>query len=143
MSDERFSSRDWQSLGFASNVEAFEALDRDQQGFYTLLTEAYQQGKKIPLPWKRYLKGLQDEKSAKTAVRNSLKSNSGRKGIRPVNLNEFISEADRKKIDDLRKRLAKLEEAVLKAAKEAKEKEDARKRILEMAQQAGLTVKLE
>jgi hypothetical protein len=139
----RFTAKNWQELGFASNSDAFEALDRDATSFFALLTEAHKSGKLIPLPWKRFLEGLQDEKSARVAVRNCLKSNSGRRGAPPENLDDFISDADRKKIADLQKRLQKLQESALETAKASKAKSDAERRILELAEAAGLKVKLE
>ena len=140
----KFSAKDWQKLGFNSNSDAFEALDRDPENFYASLTEAYRTGKNVPLPWERFLKGMQDEKSARQAIRNSLKSNSGRRGAIPkVDLSEYIADADRKKIAELQNKLAKLQEAALKAAQERKAKSDAERRILELAQEAGIKVKLE
>jgi hypothetical protein len=143
MSDDRFSARDWVNLGFNNNEEAFQYLDRDADGFYAILTDSFNSGKKVPLPWKRYLRGEQSEKSAKIAIRNSLKSNSGRKGMSQVDFSEFISPEDKKKIEDTKKKLAKIQEAALKAARERKEKEDTQRQILELAERAGLKVKLE
>ena len=139
----KFSAKNWQELGFTDNTAAFEYLDRDPEGFYTLLTDSFNSGKEVPLPWQRFMRGQQSEKSARTAVRNCLKSNSGRRGVPQINLEEFISSEDQKKISDLRKRLAKLQEAALAAAKATKAKVDAQKRILEIAKEAGLNVKIE
>jgi hypothetical protein len=139
----RFTAKSWVELGFASNAEAFEALERDADSFYKMLTEVYKSGKEVPLPWKRYCQGEQDEKTARQAVRNCLKSNSGRRGVPQINLSEFVSAEDQKKIEDTKKKLARLQEVALKAAKERKEKADAQKRILELAEAAGIKVKLE
>jgi hypothetical protein len=142
--EKRFGSKDWKELGFSGNEEAFEYLDKDSVAFYTLLTDAFNAGKNVPVPWQRFCRGQQSEQSARSAIRNSLKSNSGRRGIQPkVDLAEFISAEDKKKISDIQKRLEKLQAAALEAAKIAKAKSDAQKRILELAEQAGLKVKLE